>query len=122
MAQRARWRSWLGVRSDAEGGRLPSARGPSGSTTAQVFPERYPHLGPIAPGEIVVALPLLLSDRLLGIAAFVLAPGAGAREERALMESLADHTAQALDRAGPTRGNSRRVRRSLRRCVASGTR
>jgi PAS domain S-box-containing protein len=64
------------------------------------FSERYPHLGPIAPGEIVVALPLLLSDRLLGIAAFVLAPGAGAREERALMESLADHTAQALDRAG----------------------
>jgi PAS domain S-box-containing protein len=63
------------------------------------FSRRYPHLLPLDPGEIVVALPLLLSERLLGIAAFVVAPSAGAREDRALMEALADHTAQALDRA-----------------------
>jgi PAS domain S-box-containing protein len=66
---------------------------------AASFAGRYPHLRPLAPGEIVAALPLLVSDRLLGIAAFVLAPDAGTREERALVESLADHTAQALDRA-----------------------
>jgi PAS domain S-box-containing protein len=63
------------------------------------FSLRYPHLTPLAPGEIVVALPLLSSEKLLGVAAFVIAPGASGREERALLESLADHTAQALDRA-----------------------
>ena len=64
------------------------------------FSRRYPHLAPLAPGEIAVALPLLLSDRSLGVAAFVVAPEREAREERALMEALADHAAQALDRAG----------------------
>jgi PAS domain S-box-containing protein len=72
---------------------------------------RYPALPALDPGESVAILPLVAGERVVGVLALVFRDRVYATEERALLDSLAAHTAQAVERAeGYQREAQARVR------------